>query len=295
MKIKFQHCIEWLYRISIIALIGIALYFIGIIFLFASFSIPSSSMEPTLIPGDNVLVLKWQYGSRVFNINDAIDHHPLKIHHLPGTTTIKRNDIVVFNFPYPEKKDSIGFDVLLYYIKRCIALPGDSLYIKDGFYNIAGYDGVSGNRKKQLELKRILNDSLLLKINGVSMKTFPQDSALCWTLKNFGPLYIPEKGKTVRLSHKEYALYKNYIEWEQRKKLYEQGSAFLLNDSVITEYSFLKNYYFMAGDNAIGSNDSRYWGLVPEEYIVGKVWRIWKSVYKMSGRINRSRIGKKIE
>ena len=80
-------------------------------------------------------------------------------------------------------------------------------------------------------------------------------------------------------------LYRKLIEWEQGKKMYVKGDTVLLNDSVITSYQFRKNYYFVAGDHSENSQDSRYWGLLPEEYIVGVASRVWKSVDSYTGDI----------
>ena len=97
------------------------------VFCFTSFKIPSDSMEPGLIAGDFIIVNKLSYGARLFNVLDAIDQKEIKIRRMPGIEEIERNDVVVFNFPYPTRWDSIGFDVMKYYVKRCIALPGDTL------------------------------------------------------------------------------------------------------------------------------------------------------------------------
>lgn len=109
------------------------------VFFFASFSIPSDSMEPTLRPGDYVLVNKVLKGARIFDLEDAIDHRPLSIRRLPGMEKFKRGEVLVFNFPYPERWDSIGFDVMLYYVKRCIAVPGDTMEIRDACYRVRGW------------------------------------------------------------------------------------------------------------------------------------------------------------
>ena len=90
-------------------------------------------------------------------------------------------------------------------------------------------------------------------------------------------------------------VYRKAIEWEQKKKLRIQGDSVLLGDSLIREYTFLKNYYFTAGDNVLSSRDSRYWGLLPEEYIVGKATRIFRSVNKYTGKERWNRFLKKIE
>ena len=85
------------------------------------------------------------------------------------------------------------------------------------------------------------------------------------------------------------------IEWEQRDKLSLRNDSVWLGDSLITEYQFKKDYYFAAGDNVVNSQDSRYWGLLPEQYIVGVATRIWKSVNPTTEEIRWNRIFKRIE
>ena len=85
------------------------------------------------------------------------------------------------------------------------------------------------------------------------------------------------------------------ITWEQKKRLAVTENGVSLGDSLITEYTFKENYYFMGGDNLDNSNDSRYWGLVPEAYIVGVATHIWKSVNPNDGSLNWGRIWKKIK
>ncbi len=109
-------------------------------------------------------------------------------------------------------------------------------------------------------------------------RVFPFDSLLSWNIRQFGPLYLPKEGDEIRMNRTNYLLYKKVIEWEQQGELSFQDSVVYLNQKPISTYRFRKNYYFMGGDNGVNSQDSRYWGLLPEEYIVGKVWKIWKSI-----------------
>ena len=85
------------------------------------------------------------------------------------------------------------------------------------------------------------------------------------------------------------------ITWEQKKRLAVTENGVSLGDSLITEYTFKENSYFMGGDNLGNSNESRYWGLVPETYMVGVATRIWKSVNSNDGSWNLNRFWKKIE
>ena len=104
----------------------------------ASFRIPTDSMQPTLKPGDNILVNKSIMGARIFNIWDAAEEKEVEMHRLPGLGKVKRNDVLVFHYPYPHKNDSLSMHLLKYYVKRCIALPGDTMGITQGHYYIKG-------------------------------------------------------------------------------------------------------------------------------------------------------------
>lgn len=250
----------------------IALWFVVQVFVFASFKIPSDSMEPELTTGDNVLVWKPTIGPRIFNLFASMRNEQTEIFRIPGFKKIKRNDILVFNFPHPNSWDKIEMHILKYYIKRCIGLPGDTLSIQNGYFHVQGVQAPLGNTNSQ---KQIATTN---KFGDGIYNSFPFDSVIGWNIKNFGPLYIPAKGDSIAMNQRNFQLYKKLIEWEQKESLQYKDSIAFLNGKPISGYRFLKNYYFMAGDNGMNSQDSRYWGLLPEEYIVGKAWIIWKSV-----------------
>ncbi|KWR52414.1 signal peptidase I [Bacteroides cellulosilyticus] len=261
----------------------------------ASFKIPSDSMEPTLLAGDNILVNKCVMGGRLFNIWDALEDKEINISRLPGLGKVKRNDVLVFNFPYLEQRwDSIAFRVMKYYVKRCVALPGDTFEIRKGHYKVRGCTSILGNVEAQDRLMQIIERGREGDY-GIVMSGYPYNDIVDWNIVNFGPLYLPVKGDVIEMFPKHVALYRNAIEWEQKKKLFLRGDTILLNDSVIRTYRFKENYYFVAGDKVMNSQDSRYWGLLPEPFIVGKVVRIWKSVDSETDKIRWNRIFKKIE
>lgn len=257
------------------------------IFCLTSFKIPSDSMEPTLEAGDRILVDKWSLGARIFNVFKALRHEDVPIYRMPGLRSIQRNDIVVFNFPYaPTGWDSISFDVMRYYVKRCVALPGDTLCIKNGFFSVNGFIGNLGNMEAQRKICQ-LPDSL--ELTYVCMRTFPWNDNLNWTIKNFGPLPVPQKGQKVALNALTISFYKQLIEWELKRKLTVRGDTVWMGSKQLIAYTFNENYYFVAGDKGENSQDSRYWGLLPEPYIVGKAVLIWKSVDKYTNKIRWER------
>lgn len=309
MEMKFTKRIridgkKWLHRAYIVCAGAVCVYAAWIVlrivwqvFLFASFSIPSDSMLPTLCPGDYVAVNKPLKGARIFDIGDAADHRPLRIRRLPGLEEFRRGEVLVFNFPYPERWDSIGFDVLLYYVKRCIGEPGDTVEIRDAHYRVHGTDVPVGNTEAQERLSRLLSKKSGREemVRNRSYYTFPYDSLLGWTVKDFGPLYVPARGDSIEMNRNHYLFYRNLIEWEQRGKLVQEDDGFYLEGRRITGYRFRENYYFMGGDNCFNSQDSRYWGLLPEPYLVGKATRIWKSVDPYTGSVDWRRVWKCIE
>lgn len=259
-----------------------------------SFKIPSDSMEPALLTGDYILVDKCSGGARLFDVFDALEKKEVKIHRMPGWRDFKRNDVLVFNFPYPQRWDSIVFDVMSYYVKRCIAVPGDTLEIKNAHYAVRGLEQELGNVSAQDGLQRIIESGRVEEM-GIVMKSYPNREEMCWDINEFGPFYIPGKGSVVDMNFQNKLLYSNAIEWEQKKRLSMKGDSVLLGDSVIRHYRFQENYYFVSGDKIANSRDSRYWGLLPEPFIVGRVARIWKSLDALNGGMRWDRVMKKVE
>lgn len=271
---------------------AVLLFLLLQVFCLTSFKVPSDSMFPALQNGDWIIVNKLIQGPRMFNVYAALRGEEVEICRLPGFGTIKRNDVLVFNYPYLDKrKDSIRMDVMLYYVKRCIGLPGDTLEIRNGYFKIHGCTERLGDVQSQKYISSLDNP----RENGIPTTAFPNDRRLRWTIKEFGPLLIPRSGQTVKMNSIGYLLYKELISWEQKKVLRLQKGCVLLGDSVIAQYRFKKNYFFVAGDNMANSQDSRYWGMLPEEYIVGKVTYLWYSENKYTGKIRWKRVLKKVK
>jgi signal peptidase I len=262
------------------------------VFCVTSFKIPSDSMEPALLAGDNILVDKLAGGARLFDVPAALRKEAVTIHRLSGWGRWERNDVLVFNFPYPigNRRDTIAFDVMKYFVKRCIALPGDTVEICGGYYRVRGYAGALGNQEAQRRLS-LLPDTT----KQVVMRSYPKYKPLGWSIKEFGPLPVPARGQTVKMDSVTYRLYRTLIAWEQQRRVRTDSTGqILLGDSVITAYRFRENYYFLAGDRVENSQDSRYWGLLPEPFVVGRATRIWKSTDRETGAVRWSRIFKKI-
>lgn len=247
-------------------------------------------MTPALLAGDHILVNKLLFGGRIFRNYDFVDttFRP-PYWRVPGFRQIRRNDVLVFNYPYSIKK-KISIDINKFYVKRCVALPGDSFYIENGMYRVKGHVQPLGNVAAQMAMSHTIDSS----IDPKAFKCFPKKTPYRWTIKNFGPLYVPRKGDRIRIDTLNVQLYRQLISWETQLKTEIKHGKVLLNGKWLRSYTFKTNYYFMAGDNVPDSRDSRYWGLLPEDHIVGVATLIWKSADPEDGAIRWHRVCKSI-
>ncbi|MBC8034463.1 MAG: signal peptidase I [Chitinophagaceae bacterium] len=362
-------------------------------FIFEAYTIPTGSMEKTLLVNDFLFVSKLTYGPRIPNTPLSV---PFIHATMPGSgsnsyselvkipytrwfaTPVKRNDVVVFNFPAGDtviNKDEFQslrpyYDVMRElgngdvergraviwsnpdeyplvtrpvdkrenYIKRCVAIAGDSLLIRNGLVHInnlapffplhseAPYDvrtngqqldpevlkeeyNVDMNNGDEFAVTNTQNVFRMLLTNEAREKmkqtgftiepvlnqvsrVYPFDNYHRWTEDNFGPIWIPAKGATLKLTEENYAIYERAIRTYENNKLEKREGKFFINDVPTDQYVFKLNYYWMMGDNRHQSQDSRYWGFVPEDHIVGSAWLIWMSYDK---GIRWNRIFKKIK
>ena len=262
------------------------------IFFLASFKIPSPSMEPAIMPGDFILVNKLIPGPRVYKNFDFTKGAKVETRRFKGIRKIKRNDVLVFNFPRHREGGGIDIALNVNYVKRCIAVPGDSFYIENGIYKVKGTSEVLGHLPHQQSLSRMERERFQPEI----WNTFPFDTThYDWNVKDFGSVYIPGAGDILEIDTLNYRLYRNLISYETDKPLVEKDGAVYLGDSLLSNYTFRQNYYFMSGDWVSDSQDSRYWGLLPEDHIIGKAIVVWKSKDMHSGKYNWKRFFKIIK
>lgn len=260
---------KWIENILFVASLGVLGFALWHALLFASFKIPSDSMLPAVKPGDKVLVDKITTGARIFDIFEAAAGKEVKIRRTPRFRKFKRGDCLVFNFPFRGEWKRIAMDYHIYYLKRCVALPGDTMEIRDFQYHVNGRPSVGGGDPQRVKAFFPPATEGLDSMPGY--RAMKRDTATYWTIRNLGPLFIPKRDSEIHLSAANYLPYRKAIEWETGKKLKRSGSKVTLDGEVIENYRFRENYYFMAGDNAANSQDSRYWGFVPEPFIVGRM------------------------
>ncbi|EDM34581.1 possible signal peptidase [Pedobacter sp. BAL39] len=359
------------------------------VFFIEAYTIPTGSMERSLLIGDFLFVSKVNYGARVPMTPVAFPfaHHTMpitgtkayydgvqwKYRRLPGLSDIKRNDVVVFNYPqgdtvaleyqdqdYYQMVRAMGWkevnsqytivsrpvDKRENYIKRCIGIAGDTISMIGGTAYVNGkpeklkstgqvtYDVTFKSTDVNFDVFKEMGFNIGDEINQqtqdiyqftgtepmmnevskldfvksvkptfeVSAKRdadiFPYDPNRNWNVDNFGPIVIPKKGWTVKLDSVTMPLYERSIRIYEGNKLEKSGNGWLINGKAADSYTFKMDYYWMMGDNRHRSADSRYWGFVPEDHVVGKALFIWMS-YDTNGsffsKIRWNRLLKGIE
>lgn len=274
---------------------------------------------------------------------------------LAGTDQVKRGDVVVFNFPegdtvvmeqpamsyyellrnddfgstaeerreYLKKNYTIAvrpLDKKENYIKRCVAVAGDSLVVVDGVVYTDGvkeravvtrqYIYANGDTGRAIALERPIMDSEIANYadqnpvkagklsegdRGMLIPHLTVGEVSKWDLDNFGPVWVPKAGATIELTPENMAMYGRCIAVYEQRAVKQQDGKVFIDGKEATEYTFLMDYYFMMGDNRHESLDSRFWGFVPEDHIVGKAAFVWFSVDPNGGGIRWDRIFTRIE
>jgi signal peptidase I len=331
---------DWIKALLIALLIALFLK----VFIIETFTVPSTSMEKTLQPGDFIIVSKLNYGSRLpltllsmpfFGNSLYSKWIQLPFYRLPGFSDIKRNDVIAFNYPMDI---SIPIDKRIPFVKRCVALPGDTIEIinshlfvnkkaqaepenaefnysiktngkpldekKLSFWEISEGGPVDDLNNYVFNITRKIADSIKLMKNVKEIKQcfenpktsyenyFPYTSDYAWNNDNYGPLAVPKAGQVVKINKINIAVYNRIISVYEENKLGIRNDSIFINGKYAKTYKFKMNYYFMMGDNRQNSADSRAWGFVPENHIIGKAVLIGFSVNSSLGFFKGFRWGR---
>jgi signal peptidase I len=314
---------DWVF--TMVVALSVALFIRS--FLIEAFRIPSSSMEKSLLVGDFVLVSKLHYGPRtpvtigIPFTNLFVPGLRLPPMRLPGFGRAYRGDIVVFNYPAEERP----VDRKTHYIKRVVALPGDTLSILDKQVVVNGHPSpiLAGLQQKWLAYRKpganFPVDRLIAQgvedvapygarreglsfestvalarevasweeVESVEPFVLPRDPAFGLQIfpagsgfgrDNYGPLYVPARGDTLVLTHSNFAAYADVIyRYEQRSVQVMDDGSILIDGLRTNRYVFQQDYMFVMGDNRDSSYDSRIWGFVPWDHVVGKAIVIYFS------------------
>jgi signal peptidase I len=176
------------------------------------------------------------------------------------------------------------------FVKRCIGLPGDSVSAVGGFYRVSCLADTLGYIPGQYQLlhHRSMLDSSII-------KAVAFDKSFQWDVCDFGPFYIPAAGSAIALTPENFKLYRKQIVYETRAVVRMSDSTVYINDTIRRDYTFRSNWYFMAGDKVMNSQDSRYIGLIPEACIIGEASRIMTSKDTYTGKRRWNRFLKRIK
>ena len=233
-------------------------------FIVEAYHIPTGSMENTLITGDFVLVNKFLYGAKS-PINIPFTDTRLPHFTLPAMRPPQRGDIVVFI--WPGEYNELEAPEVMNYIKRCVGTPGDTIFIDNKILYVNG-------QKFYTPPNMQFSSPIPIPKGQSEPRIFPPGAR--WNHDNYGPLRIPKQGDVIQLSPANYATWEMFIEREGHS-LSSRKDGIYIDDKLATSYTVQRNYYFMMGDNRDNSDDSRFWGFVPDDNIVGQAMMIYLS------------------
>ncbi|HMS34331.1 MAG TPA: signal peptidase I [Ignavibacteria bacterium] len=244
---------------------GVVAFIIKILF-FEAFRIPTGSMEKTLMVGDFLLVTKFTYGATSPR-NIPFTDIRLPYFQLPGFKDPKKGDIIVFDFP--GDRDDLESKEVVNYIKRCVATPGDTLQIIDKKLYVNGQIFPNPPNSQFDNVKRPQNF--------VNPRMFPKGSS--WNEDWYGPIRVPKKGDKMKLDSSNYEGWKMFVMKEGHSIKMTSDRKVLVDDKELPngEYTVERDYLFMMGDNRNNSLDSRFWGFMPVDNIVGEALMIYWS------------------
>ena len=273
-------------------------------FAFTSCLIPSTGMENSLFQGERILVNKWSYGLRVPLMS-------LFSYHRWCERSVRQQDVVVFNNPAAIGQPTI--DRREIYISRCIGTPGDTLLV-DSLFSVSSPEAQLNPDKKRLytypaakeqlitslmQTLSITNDGLMGSNDSTHVRSFSRyeyyllEQAISdqnWiqpltekSEKELKPLIVPGKGKALRVYPWNITLLRNTLVMNEGKQAEIKNDTLYIDGKPTQHCFFTKDYYWMASNNSVNLSDSRLFGFVPQDHIIGKASLIWFSKEKGTG------------
>ena len=273
-------------------------------FAFTSCLIPSTGMENSIFQGERILVNKWSYGLRVPFMS-------LFSYHRWCESPVRRQDIVVFNNPAGIRQPVI--DRREIYISRCIGTPGDTLLV-DSLFSVSSPEAQFNPDKKRLytypaskenlitsliRTLSITNDGLMGSDDSTHVRSFSRyeyyllEQAIGdrnWIRpltekqdKELKPLIVPSKGKALRVYPWNITLMRNTLVMHEGKQAEIKNDTLYIDGKPTQHCFFTKDYYWMASNNSVNLSDSRLFGFVPQDHMIGKASLIWFSKEKGTG------------
>jgi signal peptidase I len=239
-------------------LLTLLVAFVLKIFVVEAFRIPSGSMENTLLVGDFLITNKLAYGIKTPRYL-PFTNVSIPSFRVPLFRDVRHGDVVVFEFPGKRSGDVPAGPE--YFIKRCIGLPGDTIAIRSSYVMVNGREVLLPTHAKSA----VMPGTSTSDVQGPG-----QRKGRVIDGNNFGPVIVPKKGDIIPLTSATAAQWKEFIEREHHRVETSSGGGMIIDGMETTQYTVEHDYYFMLGDNRGNSLDSRFWGFVPDEYILGE-------------------------